>query len=89
MYNTLYGCVRLIQNTIHVYMDVLMLYVGCSEDNFRCDGGRCLDRDRVCDRRTNCDDGTDEDQDCRMYIPIYQLSQTYCVAYYTYLYLPL
>lgn len=31
---------------------------------FRCDDGRCLPRDQVCDISKDCPGGEDEDQDC-------------------------
>lgn len=31
---------------------------------FRCDDGRCLPRDQVCDISQDCPGGEDEDQDC-------------------------
>ena len=34
---------------------------------FRCDDGRCLPRDQVCDISRDCPGGEDEDQDCGIY----------------------
>lgn len=33
----------------------------CTEDQFRCGDGKCIDGSRVCDLETDCNDWTDED----------------------------
>ena len=38
---------------------------------FRCDDGRCLPRDQVCDISKDCPGGEDEDQDCGMHFYYY------------------
>ena len=35
----------------------------CIADDFKCDNGRCIDKDWVCDHRDDCGDRSDE-QNC-------------------------
>ena len=43
----------------------LSFSAGCSEDEFTCEStGRCIPTNRVCDRRNDCEDGSDE-ENCR------------------------
>jgi hypothetical protein len=37
----------------------------CSHDEFRCEDGQCIPKEKRCDSRTDCSDGSDE-LDCRM-----------------------
>ena len=36
---------------------------GCSEQQFQCDNGQCIEAKRTCDRVNDCDDSSDE-KDC-------------------------
>ena len=40
---------------------------------FRCNDGRCLHRDQVCDITRDCPDGEDEAQDCGNFELIHQM----------------
>ncbi|KAI6206597.1 Basement membrane proteoglycan [Aphelenchoides besseyi] len=42
---------------------VVQIHEGCQPSEFTCNTGECLDRRRVCDRRRDCTDGSDE-YDC-------------------------
>jgi len=43
----------------------------CTQDEFRCDDGTCIERRYRCDREYHCPDGTDEFDCCK--------SAVYCV----------
>ena len=45
--------------------DALLSLSACSNDQFTCDDGRCVDMGGRCDQRDHCKDGSDE-KDCRI-----------------------
>lgn len=53
---------------IHVYMykyvNMILNFVGCDDNQFECDDVKCLSQDNVCDQREDCYDGRDEEEDC-------------------------
>lgn len=52
---------------MNIYVVYLFLFLGCRSDEFTCiSDGKCVPRTDRCNRRRDCQDGSDE-SDCRKY----------------------
>ena len=45
----------------------------CHDDQFTCNSGQCIASELRCNRRYDCDDGSDE-RDCRKFIHVHAVS---------------
>ena len=61
----LYICTKL--DSSPVLVALWLPDTGCAEAEFRCGDGQCIQQQQRCDRRRDCQDGSDE-ADCRMCI---------------------
>lgn len=39
---------------------LLLLSAKCKDDEYICDNGQCVDAKKLCDSKSDCDDGSDE-----------------------------
>lgn len=53
----------------------------CSSDEFRCDGGKCIPTNFVCDGFADCIDRTDEAPSCRE-LSALGLDSSFCLFFY-------
>lgn len=49
-------------------IEYLCVYLACKDNEFLCDGGRCIPLNKRCNFRRDCEDGTDE-LNCEVTIP--------------------
>ena len=46
----------------------------CTADQFKCDNGRCINKPWLCDYECDCEDGSDEGENC----PDYNQDESTC-----------
>ena len=51
---------------IYIFFILFAAEEECSESEFTCDNGKCIDARRECDGRDDCGDGSDESE-CSQY----------------------
>ena len=51
---------------MNLMQNFAICFIGCDDDEFTCDNGRCIDDARECDGFDDCLDNSDEHSQCGM-----------------------